>query len=110
MLDNWVFIAGAALLTIAEVQYIYLLRKQYKLFSQTSPLQPLKRLLFTVVLMLIIAVAPLLFVYLNIVWFHFDNIWIVYAAVIANALAKVVVGLTLTLVYRYRGPDDDLLP
>lgn len=107
MLDRWVFILGAALIVIAEIQLAFVLRKQYKLFKNKTSLQPLKRLLFAAVLLLMIGALPLLFVYLNIVWFHFQAIWIVYVSVLANAFAKVVTGFVLNLVYTFRGENDD---
>lgn len=107
MLDKWVFILASILITIAEIQYISVLLKQYKLFKTRSMYQPLKRLLFAVVVLMIVGAFPLLFVYLNIVWFHYDALWIVYVAVLGNAGAKVAAGVALNLVYNFRSKDDD---
>ncbi len=107
MLDNWVFIVAALLITIAEIQYAIVLRKQYRLFERKSVYQPLKRMLFAVVIFMIIGALPLLFVYLDIVWFHFQAVWIVYIAVLGNALAKVAAGLALNLVYNFRAKGED---
>lgn len=106
MLDNWVFQIAALLIVVAEIQYAIVLWKQYKLFQQKSAYQPLKRMLFAVVIFMIIGALPLLFVYLNIVWFHFQASWIVYAAVLGNAGAKVASGLALNLIYNFRASDD----
>lgn len=108
MLDKWVFIVGALLIVIAELQLAFVLRKQFLLFKNKTILQPLKRLLFACVLLLMLGALPLLFVYLNIVWFHFNALWIVYVSVIANALAKVVTGALLNLVYKFRTEDNKL--
>lgn len=109
MLDKWVFIAGAVLILIAEIQLGFVLKKQYKTFKNKGELQPLKRLLFAAVLLLMLGALPLLFVYLNIVWFHFDAIWIVYVSVLANAFAKVVTGAILNMVYKFRTGDDSMI-
>ena len=108
MLNNWVFLVAAVLIVIAEIQYIMVLRKQYRLFRERSTLQPLKRLLFTAVLLLMFGAAPLLFVYIDIVWLHYSAQWIVYMAVLANAFAKVITGFILNKVYDFRSQDEDL--
>lgn len=108
MLDRWVFVVGALLIVIAELQLAWVLRQQYKLFKSKTILQPLKRLLFAAVLFIMLGALPLLFVYLNIVWFHFDALWIVYVSVLSNAVTKVVTASIINLVYRFRTDEDRL--
>lgn len=109
MLDNWVFVLAAILIGVAEAQFVFVLFQQRKAFKNRTSLQPLKWLLFGAVLLLMIGAAPLMFVYLNIVYFHFKATWIVYLAVLMNAFAKIVSATLLNLVYRFRSDDDNYL-
>jgi predicted tellurium resistance membrane protein TerC len=111
MLDNWVFIAAIVIMVTANILYVSVLLQQYKLFKVRTSLQPLKILLFCAVLLLIIGALPLMIVYANIVWFHYNHLWLVYAAVLLNAFAKLVTGIMLRLIYRFRlsdGINEDL--
>lgn len=107
MLDKWVFALGAALIILAEVQYFYVLREQLRQFQTKSDLQPLKKLLFATVILLMLGAMPLLMVYINLAFLHWQALWIVYLAVVANSLSKVATGTMLILIYRFRAADYD---
>ena len=102
MPGDWVFLVAFILLVVAIVTDIAVLRLQIKTFHSKSKLQPLKRLLLTCVGFLIIGALPLTIVYANILWFHINNFWVVYTAILVNAMAKVVAGVVLYLIYHFR--------
>ena len=105
MLDNWVFIAGFTELLISCLVWLVVVRMQLNAFKTKSNVQPLKRLLLASVVLLILAHLPLMAVYANTVWFHYDSLWLVYFAVLANATSAILVALLLYAIYKF--PSDE---
>lgn len=103
MLSSWIFVVGFWLLAIAIVLDVVVLKMQLQEIKRNHLLQPLKKLLLGSVIFIALASIPLAFVYADAIWFHFTGAWLVYLAVIGNAAAKVVVGILLIFIYKYRG-------
>jgi hypothetical protein len=106
MLNNWVFEIGFVLLMISCLIWLFVVRMQLNTFKTKSHLQPLKRLLLVSVILLILAHIPLMIVYANTVWFHDNAIWLVYFAVLANAISAALMAVVLYAVYKF--PGDEL--
>lgn len=87
---------------MAEILYLNALRLQIKEFKKVTPLQPLKYMLLFTVILLMIGAAPLMFVYLDIVWFHYDSVLIVYVSVLMNAMSKTMTGILINAIYYFR--------
>lgn len=107
VLSNWVFILALALMAGGVLGYLNVLRKQYRLFRRQDQVQHLKYLLFAAVILLILGALPLMFVYADIVWFHFNSVTIIYVAVICNAASKLITGIILNLIYNFRLKDEE---
>lgn len=104
MLNNWAFFIAFLLLVGACSLDVYIFTIQLKEFRHVDKYQPLKRMLAAAILFVLFASLPLALVYANILWFHFSQLWIVYVAVIGNAIAKLLFGLAYLVIYKTRIP------
>lgn len=102
-----IFLIAAILLAISIISNVLTMRIQLRQFRTKSSVQPLKYLLLGTLISITLGATPLLFVYLDIVWFQVSYRWIVSAAVLINALAKVSASLMLFLIYSYGIQDTD---
>lgn len=99
--NNWYFVIGFILLCIAISIDLYILRLQLATLRKKSVFQPIKKLLIAAIFLVALASTPLAFVYADILWIHYNAMWIVWVAVIGNSFAKVLFGLVYLMIYRY---------
>jgi hypothetical protein len=84
---------------------LYIVQIQIKQFQFKSHLQPLKRLLLSALIVLILSNVPILFLHVE----RIENVTTSAAATsfatVSNALGMLVVAVLLLLVYRFKGVD-----
>lgn len=101
MANNWYFAVGFVLLCIAISIDLYILHLQVATLHKKSVFQPIKKLLIAAIVTVALASTPLAFVYADILWIHYNAMWIVWAAVIGNSFAKVLFAFVYLAIYKY---------
>lgn len=105
MVDKWVFFVAFFELLVSCLVLLYVIRLQLNTFKTKSELQPLKRLLLSLVTILIITHTPLMIIYATTVWGSFHNLLLVYVAVLGNASSAVIGSFLLYTIYKYQSKD-----
>lgn len=100
--DNWIFLTGFIELIIACLIYLVVLRLQLLELQNRSRLQRLKWLLVGSVVFLFFAAIPLMTVYADALWIHATGSWLLPFAVIGNATSKMLIGVMLYLIYKFK--------
>lgn len=102
MLNNWIFKLAILEMAFAITLYLIVFKKQLVTLKTKGALTPYKRMLIGSVAFMIIGTLPLMFVYINIVWFHWNANWIIYMAVVSNATTKIIIGVLLNMIYNFK--------
>lgn len=105
MVDKWVFFVAFFELLASSLILAYVAKLQIDAFKTNSSMQPLKKILLSLVVVLIVAHIPLMVVYANTLWGTFHSIWIVYVAVLANSTSTIVGAYLLYTVYKFQSKD-----
>ncbi len=85
---------------------LYVARLQFKEFKYQSSLQPLKRILFHFVILIIISNLPIMYLHYVRIIGQTASPGITAFATASNALATLVVAILLLMVYKFKGNDE----
>lgn len=103
MVDKAPFIQAFIVLCVAVLGDLYILSIQVREIRKNHILKGMKWMLAGLMLFLLTAVLPLMYIYADIIWGFNMFPWIVNFAVLTNAYSKLAIVAMLILIYTYRG-------
>jgi hypothetical protein len=105
MLSLWSAVA-LVLRVVALVLLGFVARMQFQQFKFKTSLQPLKRLLFALVIAIGLSNLPILYLHVQRVLSVPADDTITSFATVTNALGQLILAVLLVLVYRFKSGDD----
>lgn len=106
MVDKSLFLQGLIVLSVAVIGDLYILKLLFNEIRRNKTLLPVKWMMIGLMIFLITAAAPLMYVYADAIWNFNKASWILKFAVLGNAYSKLAIVAMLILIYKYRDGDD----